>query len=132
MPSAGEFGVVAARLPAPVVVLEVVPPSLTDTIKAPAGSSRARAALYGVLLRSGSASRAMNTTSPAVALKQNISTSPAAAAVPLKKLFVAELAVATVSFGSVSAVAEEPPSPAPGGCTTEKSLYGSDCAPAVK
>ena len=38
-------------------------------------------------------SRARNTTSPAVALKQNMSTSPADPAMPLKKLFVAELAV---------------------------------------
>src|SRR6185436_17927527 len=132
IPSAGEFGVVAVKLPAPVVVLDVLPASLTETSIVPAELSNASAPLNGVLLRNGSGSRAMKTTSPAVAGKQNISTSPADPASPLKKLLVAVLAVPGVSFGSVSAVAEDPPSPAPGGCTTEKSRYGSACVEAEK
>jgi hypothetical protein len=82
--SAGEFGVVAARFPAPVVVSEVAVLSLTASTTSPFAADTVSVGLNGVLLRRGSASRATNTRVPAAAAIRKVSVSVGDASVPLR------------------------------------------------
>ena len=108
--SAGDVGVVATSDPAPEAVLDVEPPSLTETSTVvPFLSSNSSLALIGVLSRHGSASRPRNTTCPTATENEYTSTSAEGAGPesdPEKYLFTAAFDCDVVSFGSVSGVAD--------------------------